>query len=143
MKKVHCDFFHWLLYFYRPCSADDSFEFIDFPVGPNKAKETTPLEPHTCSSVSEKLSEGRNEDSTQKQETKDSDSLKLSKIDKTSSQCRDVPNTEDCVIMETGATSCSACSCNQSNQWKNWSFYKTLVMNVFHIHKPCNKENYY
>ena len=103
------------MYFYRPCSADDSFEFIDFPVGPNKAKKTTPLEPHTCSSVSEKLSGGRDEDSTQKQETKDSDSLNLSKNDKTSSQCRDVPNTEDCVIKETGATSCSACSCNQSN----------------------------
>lgn len=100
--------------FYRPCSADDSFEFIDFPDMTNKTEEPPQekLQPDPKVSASEpvQLVVGSKECQTDK----DCKSVNLCNDNKTSSQNSNVPNEEDLSRSQEGTPSCSPCSCDQS-----------------------------
>lgn len=98
----------------RPCSADDSFEFIDFPDMANKTEEPPQekLQPDPKVSASEpvQLVVGSKECQTDK----DCKSVNLCNDNKTSSQNSNVPNEEDLSRSQEATPSCSPCSCDQS-----------------------------
>lgn len=113
MPKVR-DFIFFKILFYRPCSADDSFEFIDFPDMANKTEEPPPgkLQPDPKVSTLEPVPSV--EGSKESQTDKDCKSVNLCNDDKTSSQNSDVPNEEDLTKGHQDTPSCSSCSCDQS-----------------------------
>lgn len=107
-------FFFFLILFYRPCSADDSFEFIDFPDMANKTEEPPPgkLQPDPKVSTLEPVPSVVG--SKESQTDKDCKSVNLCNDDKTSSQNSNMPNEEDLTKGHQDTPSCSSCSCDQS-----------------------------
>uniref|UniRef100_A0A8W8NLK2 Rab-GAP TBC domain-containing protein n=1 Tax=Magallana gigas TaxID=29159 RepID=A0A8W8NLK2_MAGGI len=98
----------------RPCSADDSFEFIDFPDMANKTEEPPPGKLQTDPKISTLDPVPSVVGSKESQTDKDCKSVNLCNDDKTSSQNSNVPNEEDLTKGHQDTPSCSSCSCDQS-----------------------------
>ncbi|XP_061190874.1 uncharacterized protein LOC133198990 [Saccostrea echinata] len=96
----------------RPCSVDDSFEFIDFPETENKTKDASQgPQPENCVSCA---TSNQNSVNISSQKTTDSISRNGCEKREHSSQQSNVPTSEKSDKLEQDIASYSSCSCNQS-----------------------------